>query len=58
MSYPHHPTSRPNMFRILPPGQHIIRRAARAGVNTRSRPEIEAWRRAGCPDHWENGHAE
>jgi hypothetical protein len=36
-----------NPFRILPPGQHIIARAAKAGVDTRLRPAIEYWRATG-----------
>ncbi len=36
-----------NPFRILPPAQHIIAKAAKAGVDTTSRPAIEEWRRTG-----------
>lgn len=36
-----------NHFRLLPPGPHIIARAARAGVDTASRPAIEHWLRTG-----------
>lgn len=41
--------SRParNVFAELPPGPHIIARAARAGVDTKSRPAIEHWLRTG-----------
>jgi hypothetical protein len=31
----------------LPPAQHIIARAAKAGVDTKSRPAIDYWRRTG-----------
>lgn len=55
MTYPRFPTARPNMFRLLGPPQHVIAKAAKAGVNTRSRPEIDAWRRAGRPATWING---
>lgn len=36
-----------NPFRLLPPGQGIIARAAKAGVDTRLRPAIEYWRATG-----------
>jgi hypothetical protein len=36
-----------NPFRLLPPGPAIIARAARAGVDTASRPAIEHWLRTG-----------
>lgn len=37
-------------FRLLPPSQKIIARARAAGVDTRSRAAIDAWRAAGEPD--------
>lgn len=52
MSYPHFPTSRPNLFRLLPPGQNVLDRARKAGVDTRSSAEVKAWRRAGEPTSW------
>lgn len=36
-----------NPFRLLGPGQHIIAKAHKAGVDTTSRPAIEHWRRTG-----------
>lgn len=36
-----------NVFRLLPPAQHIIAKAHAAGVDTTSRPAIELWRRTG-----------
>ncbi len=49
--YPSFPTSRPrNWIALLRPGQNIIKRAARAGVDTSSREAIDAWRAAGEPD--------
>lgn len=38
-----------NPFRKLPPGPNIIARARAAGVDTTSRPAIDAWRKAGEP---------
>jgi hypothetical protein len=56
VSYPYYPTARPrNMFGLLPPPQHVLDKARKAGVNTRLRPEVEAWRRAGRPATWING---
>lgn len=34
-----------NQFRLLPPSQNIIAKAAADGVDTRSRPAIAEWRR-------------
>lgn len=49
--YPSYPTSRPrNWIALLPPGQRIIAKAQRAGVDTRYRTNINAWRAAGEPD--------
>jgi len=36
-----------NVFRLLPPGPHIIAKAMAAGVDTSSRPAIEHWRQTG-----------
>jgi hypothetical protein len=36
-----------NRFKLLPPSQRIIALARAAGVDTRSRPAIEHWRRTG-----------
>jgi hypothetical protein len=41
-----------NVFKLLPPGQNIIARAHRAGVDTTSLPAIRAWREAGEPKEW------
>lgn len=55
MSYPSEPRGPVNIFRVLPPPQHVITAARAAGVNTRSRAEIHAWRVAGRPATWTNG---
>lgn len=36
-----------NHFRLLPPAQHIIAKANKAGVDTTSKPAIEHWRETG-----------
>ena len=39
-----------NPFRLLPPGQAVIARARKAGVDTTSRPAIAEWRADGEPE--------
>lgn len=39
-----------NPFRLLPPGQAVIDRARKAGVDTRSRQAIAEWRADGEPE--------
>ncbi len=48
-----------NRFRLLPPGQTLIAKAAKAGVDTRSKPAIEHWKRTGeirPPSHFGKGY--
>lgn len=44
---PFNPNRIVNPFRLLPIPQHVIARARAAGVDTKSKPAIEHWRRTG-----------